>query len=103
MIVFEDWQVRVYNERRDLFDRLQSLSKFLDMHDNCPSFIDQTDWMLLGLQRVCMTSYLKVLDARISRFKLETAPDGPSENVGDVLDEMVRVSRVGRADSGPTE
>lgn len=66
-IEMDAWQVRVVKEKKELDEKIQNLSAFLQNE----SFMDiaQEDVMLLSLQLSSMRMYANILQARIMRFQ----------------------------------
>ena len=63
----EPWQERVVAERNELSDKCDKLLKFL----NTAISVNEEDLFLLILQYDTMAHYLKILNKRISRFKMQ--------------------------------
>ena len=60
---------RVVDEKNDLKDKVLKLEDFLTKGK--PSFIDDNNWELLEDQFEVMSAYLRILEERISLFKVE--------------------------------
>ena len=60
---------RVVDEKNELKDKVLKLDDFL--LKGKPSFIDEHNWNLLESQLDVMTTYLDILEERISLFKVE--------------------------------
>ena len=64
---FEDWQLRIKEERDELLAKVLKLVMFID---NPESKANYTEWMLLKEQLGAMRSYLSVLDKRCKYYGL---------------------------------
>lgn len=64
---FEDWQLRLNEEREELLKKAKKLLAFID---NPESKANYTEWEMLREQLGAMRSYLSVLTRRCRYYKL---------------------------------
>lgn len=64
---FEDWQLRIKEEREELLEKAKKLIAFID---NPESKANYTEWEMLREQLGAMRSYLSVLTRRCRYYKL---------------------------------
>ena len=64
---FEDWQLRIKEEREELLEKTKKLLAFID---NPESKANYTEWEMLREQLGAMRSYLSVLTRRCRYYKL---------------------------------
>ena len=64
---FEDWQLRLNEERKELLERAKKLVAFID---NPESKVNYTEWELLKDQLTEMRQLLLVLTRRCKYYKL---------------------------------
>ena len=65
----EDWQVRVFEERKELREKIAKLNGMLQspLYDK----LDDVDQLLLCRQQRAMVMYQDILSGRIERFNRE--------------------------------
>lgn len=64
----EDWQKRVYDEKKNLDIKLNKLTIFINQNAG-KGTVDDIDYNLLLKQQKAMREYSDTLDERIARFK----------------------------------